>query len=125
MSTTPPRPVRNGQTTTEAEFQAQVLELAHLYGWRVLHVRRSIGRRGGTAAWQTTTSVRGWPDLLCWHPDRGACFAAELKSDAGRLTDDQRQVLDQLERCGIDAHVWRPADFDTAHHVLAHQGASA
>jgi hypothetical protein len=48
---------------TEADFQRLVLDLLHVTGWEVMHVRRSIGRRGGTAAWQTTTSIAGWPDF--------------------------------------------------------------
>ena len=28
---------------TEAEFQQQVIDLAHLLGWKHLHVRRTIG----------------------------------------------------------------------------------
>ena len=101
-----------------AEFQRQVVELAGIYGWRVLHVRRSLGRRRGGAAWQTTTSIKGWPDLFAFHPVRGSVFAAELKSDTGRLTAEQKQVLAELEHCGIDTRVWRPADWDEVEAAL-------
>lgn len=100
---------------SERDWQAQVVELFGLYGWQVLHVRRSIGRRGGGPAWQTTTSIKGWPDLLLWHPDRRlGPIAVELKAEKGRLTDDQRAVLDGLGRCGVEVHVWRPSDWDDA-----------
>lgn len=97
---------------TEADFQRQVVELAHILGWRVLHVRRSIGRRGGQQAHQTTTSIKGWPDLLLFHPDRGEHFVAELKSEKGRLRPEQVEVLADLRASGVECHVWRPSNFD-------------
>ena len=48
-------------------------------------VRPSVGRRGGRPAWQTTTSIAGWPDLAClWRP--GQLLLVELKTDRGRLS---------------------------------------
>lgn len=96
--------------TDEATFQAQVIELAELLGWTVLHVRKSIGRRNGGRAWQTTTSIKGWPDLFMWHPRYGV-LARELKSDAGKVTAEQTAVIASLCAAGIDAGVWRPRDF--------------
>lgn len=43
---------------TEAEFQEQLVQLAHLFGWAHLHVRRTIGRH---REWTTSTNVKGWP----------------------------------------------------------------
>ena len=103
---------------SEAGFQQQITELAALLGWRCLHVRKSIGRRRGGPAWQTTTSVNGWVDLLCWRPRTGQLFAAELKSQNGKLTDEQRQVLAELNACGIPAFCWRPADWDEVQRIL-------
>jgi hypothetical protein len=34
----------------------------------------------------------------------------ELKTERGRLSDDQRTWLRALTAAGIDAAVWRPAD---------------
>lgn len=94
----------------EATFQNQVIELATILGWQVLHVRKSIGRRAGGRAWQTTTSIKGWPDLFMWHPRHGV-LARELKSDTGKVTAEQEEVLASLCAAGVDAGVWRPADF--------------
>lgn len=97
---------------TEAEHQAQVIELAHLLGWHHLHVRRSIGK-GRT--WVTATNVIGWPDLVLFRPaDDGQqhLIFAELKSERGKLTPEQEQVLDDLRRSGCEVHVWRPSDMD-------------
>lgn len=94
---------------TEADFQAQVVELAGLLGWQVLHVRRSIGKGN---KWTTTTSVKGWPDLFLWHPRHGV-LARELKTDdpKSKPTAEQTAVLASLCAAGVDAGVWRPADF--------------
>lgn len=96
----------------EATFQAQVIELAELLGWTVLHVRKSIGRRNGARAYQTTTSVKGWPDLFLWHPRHGV-LARELKTDDPRSqpTPEQVAVIASLCAAGVDAGIWRPADF--------------
>lgn len=101
---------------TEPMWQQQVVELAHLCGWSVLHVRRSIGRRGGQQAWQTTTSIKGWVDLLMWRP--GQIIAAEPKREKGRLTDEQRECLASLAAAGVPVYVWRPSDFDQVREVL-------
>ncbi len=98
---------------TEADLQAQVVELAHILGWEVMHVRRSIGK--GTR-WTTATSVVGWPDLFFWR--RRDMFAAELKSAKGKLTSDQEHVLRGLGEAGLSVFVWRPEDWDQIQRVL-------
>lgn len=110
--------MRYDRGVREADFQGQVVQLAGLAGWRTMHVRPAIGRRNGQAAWQTTTSVVGWPDLVLWSPRRGRVLFRELKTDAGRLTPQQAQVLDELAAAGADVGVWRPRDFDTIREEL-------
>ena len=61
---------------SEADFQRQVVDYAHIMGWRVMHVRKSMGRRGGQVAHQTTTSIKGWPDLTCFRPETGEFLVA-------------------------------------------------
>lgn len=105
---------------TEAEFQAQVLQLAALYGWRHLHVRKSVGRRAGGRGWQTTTNIDGWPDLLLWHVGQQRRLAVELKAKRGKPTDAQLAVLAELQASGMveAALVVYPADLDTLHALL-------
>ncbi len=91
---------------TEAEFQAAVIQLAETCGYQVMHVRRSVVRQG---RWATATSISGWPDLTLLGHDR-AIFA-ELKSERGRLTAEQKQVIALLRAAGLDARVWRPRDW--------------
>lgn len=98
---------------SEADLQAQIVELAHVLGWEVMHVRRSIGK--GTR-WTTTTSVAGWPDLFLWR--RREMFAAELKSAKGKVTPEQTHVLHGLVEAGLSVFVWRPEDWDQIQRVL-------
>ncbi len=94
---------------TEAEFQQQVIELAHLLGWRHNFTRRSIGKG---RKWVTATSVVGWPDLTLWSERQRRIAFAELKRQDGKVTPDQEAVLASLAAAGIEVYVWRPSDWD-------------
>lgn len=81
---------------TEKAWQGNVVTVARLNGWWVHHHHDS--RR----------SEPGFPDLVLLRPPE--LLMVELKTDRGRVTPEQRKVLDMLEACGVEAHVWRPAD---------------
>lgn len=98
---------------SETEFQSAVVHLAELAGWRTMHVRRSIARDN---RWATTTSITGWPDLVLWRP--GQFIAVELKSEKGRLSRQQADVLQSLTAASIDTHVWRPSDWPQIETIL-------
>lgn len=83
---------------SEKDFQAAVIDLARLCGWKVYHTHDS--RR----------SPCGFPDLFLVRGDR--VVVLELKTMHGRLTDDQRAWLDALKRAGIDAWLVRPSDWE-------------
>lgn len=100
---------------TESEFQAQVVQLAELCGWRTNHTYRSASRRDG-GGWRTATTCIGWPDLLLWRPDQ--FLAVELKAEKGRLTVEQRDVLASLRAAGIDARTWFPKDWPEIEQTL-------
>lgn len=100
---------------TERTWQEQVRELATILGWKVMHVRRSIGKG---QRWTTATSIVGWPDLFLYHPGRGWHCAVELKSQSGKTTPEQDGVLDDLIASGVPAFVWRPSDLDAVRYVL-------
>lgn len=102
---------------TESEWQAQVVELAHMLGWQHLHVRRSIGKH---QKWTTATNVVGWPDLFLWHPKHG--FAAiELKVGRNRVTPEQVEVLRSLERAGARILVAYPPELPAVQALLTGQ----
>lgn len=104
---------------THEEWQAQVVDLAHMLGWEHLHVRRSIGKG---RKWVTVTNVKGWPDLFLWHPTGG--FAAlELKVGRDRATPEQAAVLASLLAAGAAfAFVARPSDLDLVRSLLDVRG---
>lgn len=108
-----------GVRTTEADFQASVVELARLHGWRVAAVRRVAVRRPDGSFYHETPMGAdgvGWPDLYLVRGRQAV--AAELKSDTGRATPDQLAWLGFLEAAGVAVYIWRPKDWDEIQTVL-------
>ena len=80
----------------EADFQAQVVKLALVLGWKVYHTHDS--RR----------SHEGFPDLILIR--RSRLIVAELKTRKEKTTDEQRQWLaafSGIER-SHEVSLWRP-----------------
>jgi hypothetical protein len=108
---------------TEAEFQAQIIDAAHLMGYRVAHFRPAQNSRG---QWRTPVAAdgKGFPDLVLVRPDwnnRGRpprMVFAELKSSTGRLSTDQAAWIDDLISAGVEAYIWRPKDWDDILDIL-------
>lgn len=101
---------------THEEWQAQVVDLAHLLGWRHLHVRRTVGRG---KRWTTSTNVVGWPDLFLWNPRRGGVLALELKVGKDKPTPEQDDVLKSLSHAGVTVAVVYPADLEVVKELLS------
>lgn len=104
---------------TEAEFQGQVLELAHVLGWKHLHVRRSIGKG---RRWTTATNVP-WPDLTLWTPRNGGRFMVRELKVVDVWQPGQQAVLAELVAAGVDASHWTPTDLDSGRIVRELGGA--
>jgi|SRR5579884_1981939 len=92
----------------ESAFQNKVLELARLFRWRVHHMHDSRKQEWGTDS--------GFPDLVLCKPPR--LLFVELKAADGRLTKEQSDWLCDVRSCGVEAYIWRPADFVEIGHVL-------
>jgi VRR-NUC domain-containing protein len=90
---------------SEKQFQEQVLQLAKWCGWWAFH------------PYDSRRSEPGWPDLALLRPPE--LLLVELKSEQGKLTDEQATVLDLLQRCGLYARVWRPTDWEEIERKLA------
>lgn len=102
----PPAARRRAQPAgPELEFQRQVVAAAEQLGLRVFWIpsmaRTNIGRVARTA--------RGWPDLVI-AGERGVLFR-ELKTEDGSTAAEQDMWLWLLHHAGLDAAVWRPADW--------------
>ena len=90
----------------EKQFQVALREYAELMGWKVF------------ATWHSIHSPKGEPDLRLVRPPR--VVFAELKSERGKLTPSQAEVISLLEECpGIEVYLWRPSDWDAIERVLA------
>ena len=95
---------------SERDFQAQVVQLAKLTGWRVYHT------------YDSRRSNAGFPDLVLVRPPR--VIFAELKRQRGRVTVAQREWAEALRACpGVEYYLWRPSDWDEVECVLrSHTG---
>jgi hypothetical protein len=89
---------------TESELQSAVIEMAHVFGWRVAHFRPAMN---ATGRWRTPVAAdgAGFPDLVLAR-DRIVIYA-EMKADGGRLSDAQKDWLAVLP----NSCVWRPSDW--------------
>lgn len=100
---------------SEREFQAQIVELAQLCGWRA-HFERPARTAHG---WRTPIQGdKGFPDGVLAHEGQRRLIICELKSERGKLSKEQRKWLDVLRLCGIEAYVWRPSDWPEVMSVL-------
>jgi len=102
--------------TSAADHQAKVLQLAATLGWRSMHVRKAMGSK--KHGWVTPTSVSGWPDAVLWHPKQKRLILIEFKTDKGRLTPGQQDVIRSLLDAGQEVYVSRPREFDQIRDVL-------
>jgi hypothetical protein len=99
----------------EGSFQAVVIDVARLAGWRVAHFRAARTAQG----WRTpvTADGAGWPDLVLVRPPR--LIFAELKSESGKLRPRQTEWLDVLRLLPqAETYLWRPSDWDALVEVL-------
>ena len=108
---------------TERELTRAVLELATRLGYRTAHFRTSLTKRG-TYMTAVQGDGAGFPDLVLLRPagqnTRARLVFAELKKDGRYPSRAQRDWLDALTGCGVEAHVWRERDYpDVIAGVLA------
>ena len=98
----------------EQDFLNNVVDLAHLRGWKVHHSRPAWTELGWRTALQGDA---GFPDLfLARQPD---IIVAELKSDKGKLSELQTEWIEVLKSCpGIKFYLWRPDDWDNIVRIL-------
>lgn len=100
---------------SERSFQARVVELARLLGWRVYHSRPAMYRSG---RWATPLQGdAGLPDLILCKPPR--LIFAELKREKGKVSHAQQAWLDALSQCnGVEVYLWKPSDWKAIAKIL-------
>ena len=103
----------NAPRVTEKQWQAQVIQLARMFGWFVFWT------------WNSRHSPAGEPDLRLLRVDIkpakhvGRYVLAELKTDTGKLSEAQQDVANKLWCCdGIEFYIWRPKDIEEVIRVL-------
>jgi len=100
---------------TESAFQAVIVETARLTGWKSVHILPTKLQNG---RWRSAQSGdTGFPDLVLAHPQRGVIFA-ELKTQLGRVTDQQLDWITTLKAAGAEAYIWRPSDWNEIKQIL-------
>ena len=89
----------------EREFQQQVIDLAHIFHWRVYHT------------WMSIHSAGGFPDLTLARGNR--LIFAETKSERGKLAPAQAEWLEVLKATGkCEVYVWMPSDWPEITEIL-------
>ena len=96
-------------TLSETDFQNTIIEVAELHRWLVYHTHDS--RR----------SAPGFPDLTMVRD--GMLIFAELKTEKGKLTEDQAQWIAELDNVRLRTgatrvFLWRPSDWKEIEEVL-------
>lgn len=92
-------------------------------------VVRDVARATGyTLRYHTFSSKRsthGFPDWVFCRPRDGRLIFAELKTEGGKVSNDQLLWLEGLRACGVEAYVWRPSQYDEIASVLSRRPARA
>ncbi len=96
--------VQAGLDVTEKQFQRQILDLAHLMGWRTYHT------------WSSVHSAPGFPDLVLVRGPR--CIFVEVKRAGANPTPAQTEWLEALRQTGNEVYIWRPDDWPDIERTL-------
>lgn len=93
----------------ERELQRAVIDVAHIFGWRVAHFRPSQTTKG----WRTAVEAdgKGFPDLVLLRGEQ--MLVRELKAGRGKPTQDQVEWMQAFQLAGIDVGVWTEDDLST------------
>ena len=107
---------------TEKDFQKQVIEVLHLYGYKVAHFTAAQNQRG---QWRTPVAAdgKGFPDIVAARQPSATRTARvlfiELKTNVGRLSKEQQAWRADFVAAGAEHYVWRPKDWDELTEVIA------
>lgn len=113
---------------TESDFATTIEDALTRFGWLWCHYRPARTEQG----WRTAiTGFKGMPDYIAVRNER--LLFIELKSEKGRIAEEQKAWLAALRMCQVQAasqdsagnevpmpemYLWKPSDFETAVRVL-------
>ena len=91
---------------SEQQLLDAVVDLAHFYGWKVAHFRPAMTAKG----WRTPVSAdgKGFPDLVLV---KGRVIFVELKSQKGKVTEEQYLWGQALVKSRQEYYFFRPSDW--------------
>jgi hypothetical protein len=99
---------RRPEDTIERALFAHI-EARGAKGLVAIHVPNGGFRRPAEAKILAGLGVtKGTPDVLLWHTGRS--YAVELKSETGKVTDSQREMLNRLNEAGVTTAVCHGID---------------
>jgi hypothetical protein len=93
---------------TEDELLENVIDTAHLFGWRVAHFRPAMTSKG----WRTAVSADGKGFVDCVIARQGEVLFRELKGTGGQLTDEQEEWIFELMGGCNSVDVWYPSHWE-------------
>ena len=85
---------------TEAELQSAIVEMANWLGFKLAYHTHD-----------STHSAAGFPDLVLVSTRARRVLFVEVKSEKGKLSDDQVRWYAGLNAAGAEVFVWRPSDW--------------
>ena len=99
-----------------------MIDIAHLYHWKVAHFRGAWSKDGKRYTTPVQADGKGWPDLcLAREMPDGSCdiIFAELKSQIGKLSPEQKGWMEILSKNpATQCFVWKPSDRDEIKEIL-------
>lgn len=104
--------------TPEDDFQQQIIDLAHLNGWRVAHFRNvRVQRADGSVYYEVPVQEdgKGFLDLVL---ARERIIWIEVKAGQNKPSKEQQGWIDALKAAGQEVYVFWPSDWPEIEKVL-------
>ncbi|KKL26324.1 hypothetical protein LCGC14_2396460, partial [marine sediment metagenome] len=85
---------------SEADLASWLEELFDIHGYRWVHFRPARVKRGDKDTYETPyTGSKGFPDYVACHPIKHRLLFVEIKSEDGKVGDEQYDWLCDLKEC--------------------------
>jgi hypothetical protein len=96
---------------SEESFQRAVVDLAHIFKYKVAYFRKARKKDGD---WVTPVGAdgKGWLDLVLVNENKHDLIFAELKSENGKMTKEQKDWFTRLGKCHESVYCWKPSDWE-------------
>ncbi len=97
---------------SEEDFATWFEDLLNIHHWRWTHFRPAWSTKGYRTP---IKGYKGFPDYVAIR--QGTCLFIELKSEQGKLSEDQKEWATELKRMseislGVQYFLFRPSDRD-------------